>query len=177
VAIVVQVRLWHDPPMKKFAVIVTSSLLLAASLGIWFQANGLLMPENVHTLDDMARARMWLNLAPWISAGLFVIGVVITRLAWRRERATWFRAVSVLPLLGLLAAVFITRGTVVEAMMFSPVEEARFVPVAEASFLETDDLVLGVSIGGEAKAYPVRMLAYHHIVNDRLAGEPYVATY
>ena len=69
------------------------------------------------------------------------------------------------------------RGTLVETMIFSPVEEARFVPVGEASFLETNDLVIGVSIGGESKAYPVRMLAYHHIVNDQLAGEPYVATY
>ena len=163
--------------MKKFALIATTCVLLAASLGIWFQANGLMMPERVHTLDDIAQARTWLNLSPWLSAAMLAIGVALTALAWRREEGRVFRALSVIPLLGLLASVFVVRGTVVESMMFSPVDEARFVPVADAAFLDTDDLVIGVSIGGEAKAYPVRMLAYHHLVNDQLAGEPYVATY
>ncbi len=163
--------------MKKLAVVGTTALLLAASLGVWFQANGMLMPEKVHTLDDMARARTWLNLAPWLGMALFAVGTGLTAAVWRKERGRIFRTISVLPLLGLLAAVFVTRGTVVEMMMFSPVKEARFVPAADASFLQPDDLVIGVGIGNEAKAYPVRMLAYHHIVNDRLAGEAYVATY
>jgi hypothetical protein len=34
-----------------------------------------------------------------------------------------------------------------------------------------------VAAGVEARAYPVRALAYHHVVNDIVAGEPIVATY
>jgi hypothetical protein len=34
-----------------------------------------------------------------------------------------------------------------------------------------------VKLGGESRAYPVRMMAYHHIVNDVVGGVPIVATY
>ena len=36
---------------------------------------------------------------------------------------------------------------------------------------------MAVARDGAAIAYPIRQLAYHHIVNDRLAGQPIVATY
>lgn len=38
-------------------------------------------------------------------------------------------------------------------------------------------LVLGVEKDGEAKAYPVRFLAYHHQVQDSLGGKPIIVTY
>jgi hypothetical protein len=36
---------------------------------------------------------------------------------------------------------------------------------------------MAVNIKGQAVAYPVLQLAYHHVVNDVVAGEPIVATY
>ncbi len=55
--------------------------------------------------------------------------------------------------------------------------EPRFVSGAEASFLEAQDRVLGVSRGGEAKAYPIKILNWHEVVNDSLGGQPIVVTY
>ena len=43
--------------------------------------------------------------------------------------------------------------------------------------LAPEDLVLGVRVGEEAHAFPVRAIAYHHVVNDVVAGTPIVATY
>ncbi len=40
-----------------------------------------------------------------------------------------------------------------------------------------DDRVLGVVIGGEARAYPLRILNAHEVVNDTLAGVPIAVTY
>ncbi|MBM4112445.1 MAG: DUF3179 domain-containing protein [Phycisphaerae bacterium] len=40
-----------------------------------------------------------------------------------------------------------------------------------------DDRVLGVVIGGEARAYPLRILNAHEVVNDEIAGEPVAVTY
>ena len=34
-----------------------------------------------------------------------------------------------------------------------------------------------VERGGEARAYPISQIEYHHIVNDTIAGEPYLVTY
>jgi hypothetical protein len=61
--------------------------------------------------------------------------------------------------------------------MFRPVPAPGFAEAADAPDVADEDLVLGVVLGEDARAYPVRALAYHHLVNDVLAGEPIVATY
>jgi hypothetical protein len=38
-------------------------------------------------------------------------------------------------------------------------------------------MVLSVKVNGEAVAYPVRLMAYHHVVQDIVGGTPLVATY
>lgn len=40
-----------------------------------------------------------------------------------------------------------------------------------------DKQVIGVLINGEAKAYPVEMIAYHHQVQDTVGGQPVMVTY
>jgi hypothetical protein len=44
-------------------------------------------------------------------------------------------------------------------------------------FLRDDDMVLGMEANAESAAYPVRQMAYHHLVNDTVGGVPVVATY
>ena len=53
----------------------------------------------------------------------------------------------------------------------------RFVGAAQAGFLLDADRVLGLSRGGEAKAYPLRILNWHELVNDELGGLPVLITY
>ncbi len=43
--------------------------------------------------------------------------------------------------------------------------------------LDPDDRVLGFIMGGEARAYPLRILNWHEVVNDMVGGEPVVITY
>ncbi len=52
-----------------------------------------------------------------------------------------------------------------------------FIKAAQAGFLNEQDRILGLVDGGEAKAYPVKILNWHEIVNDTLAGKPVVVTY
>lgn len=44
-------------------------------------------------------------------------------------------------------------------------------------WLDDRDIVLGVHLDGEARAYPARVLVWHEIVNDRLADTPLSVTY
>lgn len=53
----------------------------------------------------------------------------------------------------------------------------RFVTVREATFLGSDDRVIGFVRGQEARAYPLRILNYHEIVNDRMGDLPIAVTY
>ena len=46
-----------------------------------------------------------------------------------------------------------------------------------AEYLEDDERVIGVSINGEHRAYPLRIVNAHELVNDVLGGEPLSLTW
>ena len=58
-----------------------------------------------------------------------------------------------------------------------PLDNPSFLNVQEASHLRDSDLVLGLEWEGEARAYPISMVYFHHIVNDTIAGKPFLITY
>jgi hypothetical protein len=60
--------------------------------------------------------------------------------------------------------------------MFHPVDSAQF-ESASASKLDRGEMILAVRIGAEARAYPIREMAYHHVLNDVVGGVPIAATY
>jgi len=54
----------------------------------------------------------------------------------------------------------------------------RFVTPLEAEdWMEPDEQVLGLSINGEHRAYPIRMLSRHEIVNDVVGDVPVAVTW
>ena len=59
---------------------------------------------------------------------------------------------------------------------FVPLDNPAFIS-AEVATLHSDDLVLGYAADGQARAYPVAMMRYHHIVNDVVQGDPLLVTY
>lgn len=58
----------------------------------------------------------------------------------------------------------------------APVYDAQFVS-AESAALRPDELVIGVEINGESKAYPVGPLNYREMVNDTVGGVPVLVTW
>ena len=60
---------------------------------------------------------------------------------------------------------------------FIVLDNPAVVPGSSADWLSPDELVLGVVVGDQARAYPISQMAYHHIANDQIDGEPYLVTY
>jgi len=56
------------------------------------------------------------------------------------------------------------------------IDRPKFV-AAGAARMQPGERVLGVARNGEAKAYPVRILNWHEVVNDTVGGEPVAVTY
>ena len=54
---------------------------------------------------------------------------------------------------------------------------APVIPAAEADYLNEADRVFGVSINGEHRAYPLRIMNPHEMANDVLGGEPIALAY
>jgi uncharacterized protein DUF3179 len=63
------------------------------------------------------------------------------------------------------------------ARRFPSISRANMVPLARLyrEKLDSDDRVLGLSLGGDARAYPLGLLDRFEVVNDQVAGQPVVA--
>ena len=57
------------------------------------------------------------------------------------------------------------------------IDKPSFAPAAEASDLAPHEPVITVAIRGAARAYPLRIMIWHEIVNDTLGGVPIAVTW
>jgi hypothetical protein len=57
------------------------------------------------------------------------------------------------------------------------IDKPKFIKASEVSFFKGSERVLGVARNGIAKAYPVRILNWHEIVNDQFGAEPVAVTF
>jgi hypothetical protein len=57
------------------------------------------------------------------------------------------------------------------------IDQPRFVGPGAAGFMLPGDLVVSLTIGDQTRAYPLRILVWHEIVNDELGGLPIAVTY
>ena len=57
------------------------------------------------------------------------------------------------------------------------IDEPSFVPASQADWVKPDTPVLAVTLEGTTHIYPVHVMEYHQIVNDRFGETPVVVTY
>jgi len=53
----------------------------------------------------------------------------------------------------------------------------KVISVKNAQYMRDSDFVIGVKLRGRARAYPLRILVWHELVNDNLAGKPILVSY
>ena len=53
----------------------------------------------------------------------------------------------------------------------------KFIAARDATYLEDNDLVFGLVINGDERAYPHRILDWHEMANDVVGGVPIALTY
>jgi hypothetical protein len=66
-------------------------------------------------------------------------------------------------------------GVVVDGI--PAIDNPRMIPAAEENYLERGEPVFGVFINGEARAYPLRIMDWHEMVNDVVGGTPISLAY
>ena len=111
-----------------------------------------------------------------ILLGLFLLIAICVLFVWRR--VGWVpRSFLLGPAMGIaLLAVVAAWVNPYEQMMFHPFGEPRYVAIQQAG-IDDKDMVIAVTLGGESRAYPIREMGYHHVLNDRLHQLPIVVTY
>jgi hypothetical protein len=116
------------------------------------------------------------RFAPWLTILLTLLSLALVVRTWRVSRRWWAKALAVLLFFPVAASVWLSRQSVYE-VMFNPLANASYVPADKVDFINGDDMVLAVERGGERVAYPVRLMAYHHVVADTVGGVALAATY
>ncbi len=148
-------------------------LLVIAAVTIVILPAYLLNPFAPETERGLTVAYTAKRYAPAVTLVFVAAGVWLATKLWARW---WRKTLVVFALLLLVTAAWLSHQNHFE-WMFNPLSNSAYAAASEASFVEADDMVLAVAVNGEAAAYPVRLLAYHHVVHDVVGGVPIVVTY
>ncbi len=132
-------------------------------------------PFRPQRAGELSAALTVMSWAPGLSVLAAIGAITCALLLWRRPAPGLARVLTTAIAFVSVAGAALTRVNVFE-LMFHRIEAPASVSAAEAK-LDPDDMVLAITVQGQSRAYPVRMLAYHHIVNDVLDGVAIAATY
>src|SRR5437660_3599452 len=130
-------------------------------------------PQTQKALEISYLLRFWSPLATVI---ILLAVFAFAGWKWKHTHRWWRKALLVLILLLSIVPAWFARQNHFE-WMFNPLRNSSYVKVADAGFVRDPDMVLAVKINNEAVAYPVRLMAYHHVVSDTVGGTPLCATY
>lgn len=150
-------------------------ICLAASLFLLAYPVYVIRPFRHQGARELKVALAVLWVGPMATAVAAVLAAIAAVQYWRARRSMGRRVLAVLAAVATVAFAALSRINIYE-LMFHPVGRPDFI-AAGAANLDGAEKVLAVSVDGAPRAYPIRSISYHHIVNDRLGGVPIVATY
>jgi uncharacterized BrkB/YihY/UPF0761 family membrane protein len=151
--------------------LLTLSVLAAVAIPV-----GLIMPFKSQSPKGMTTAY---TLRRWSPSWTLIASVLVTALVvwlWPNARRWWRKAALVVVLILTFTGTWFARQNHFE-WMFNALPNPAYATISQAGFVNDSDRVLAVENRGEAVAYPIRLMAYHHLVQDSVGGTPIVATY
>ncbi len=156
------------------------SLLLTFGLLLLFAAEILrvyfIMPFPGSQQHDTIGLAYWLHKnILWLRIpGLLLIAYPVVQIL---QHARLWKKVLLVTGLALYAVIFylFNYRFLADKMFYQP-GYTQFAGAADNK-IPADKLVIGVSMNGEAKAYPIQLIGYHHQVRDSIGGKPIMVTY
>jgi hypothetical protein len=145
-----------------------------AGIGLFFVPAFIIRPFRHQTPWALALAMALRDRAPWATIAAAVICLVFALVLWNSATRTPKIILASAMVLVVFSAVM-SRLNYFE-WMFHPVDSPRF-DSASTSKLDKGEMILAVRYGTDARAYPIREMAYHHVLNDVVAGIPVAVTY
>jgi hypothetical protein len=136
----------------------------------------LIRPFSPQTAATVATAFHLRAISPWLAplaAALAALGAGL--LLRRRPRWPW-ALLAVLPAALTGGAAWLSHQNHFE-WMFAPLPGADYERARDVRFVDDADMVVAVELNGDAVAFPVRQMAYHHVLNDEAGKIPIVSTY
>ena len=151
-----------------FAIVAVAAAIVV--IPVW-----LIQPFAPQTARGIAVSYYLRSWSPSLTIIFALAAIALAVFIWKRSR--WFSSVPlIIPLFLIFLFTWFARQNHFE-WMFNPLPRTNFVKVAETNFVADDDMVLAVNINGDAVAFPVLQMAYHHVAQDVVGGTPITATY
>ena len=130
-------------------------------------------PQTARGLTLSYYLRSW---SPILTVVFSIAAIALSIFLWTRSKH-WYGKI---PLILALPVIFFFAWFAQQnhfEWMFNPLHHANFASIVETDFVKDDDVVLAVNINGDAVAFPVLQMAYHHVAQDVVGGTPITATY
>ena len=151
-------------------------IIVGTSLAVVMIPAALIMPFKPQTPRAVEISYLLKSWSPMATVLALIGSLALAVWLWIGKRSWWQRGLLVVLMVPALAAAWFAQQNHFE-WMFNPLQQTAYAKAGDAGFVRAKDMVLAVTINGEAVAYPVRQMAYHHVVHDTVGGVPIVATY
>lgn len=165
----------HQPSRpSRYLPLITLTLALI-SLACFTVPMYVIRPFRHQGIAELRLALFVQQIGPWLSISCAVLALVVVVFGWSWMRGRVVRSAALFSLVLAIGGGYLTRLNVYE-LMFHPLGPPQFESGQDAR-IDKDDMVIAVRVNGVSRAYPIREIAYHHIVNDIVGGQPIVSTY
>lgn len=124
--------------------------------------------QRLDTLDLAYFLHQW----RWVFRGIAGLMIAIGLLQALRASKWWAGGALALA----AAAVYLFNFQMAADKMFYQPRILRMAGAA-TNAVDSNKLVLGIALDGQAKAYPIRLIGYHHQVRDTVGHTPVMVTY
>ncbi len=150
------------------------SLCALAGIAAFFVPAFIIRPFSYEAPRALLVAMALRQRAPFATLLAAVACFVLAAVLWKTV-GRWRKSFLVLILLVVTFSAVMARINYFE-WMFHPIADPRFLAQSESK-LDPKEMVLSIHLGDDARAYPISQMAYHHAVNDVVAGVPIAVTY
>lgn len=150
----------------------------------WFGLLGLLLFEvaNVYFIMPMPGSQEMNSIDAayfmykwrWFFRGLFLLMIItgLLKARWKPRR----KFLLIIPIAIVAIVIYMANFKMAADHMFYQPQKLLMAKPADNK-VDSNRLVIGIVNNGEAKAYPIQFLGYHHQVMDTVGGKPVIMTY
>jgi hypothetical protein len=146
----------------------------AVAIALFLIPAFIIYPFRHQTERGLALAMALSQRAPWATIPPALLCLFLMFLLWQVSNR-WRKIVLCAVMVLVAFSTVMARINYFE-WMFHPIQSSQFDSEA-ASKLDKGEMILAVRYGNDARAYPIREMAYHHILNDVVEGVPIAVTY
>ena len=150
------------------------SLSALIGIGLFFIPAFIIRPFHRQTTSSLTLAMTLRERAPLLTLITAIVCFFLALVLWRSASLQRKIVLSSVLLLVTFSAVM-SRLNYFE-FIFHPVDAPQF-DSESSSKLENPQMILAIRFGDDARAYPIREMAYHHVLNDEVGGVPVAVTY